>query len=205
MQDLSALPILLLRKLWNLFFVSCWNYCYYLSECWPNQQNQYFSITVKIKNLQYQGDTNLLLGNPSWNPWRGCSPIGNLRMAMPNIFARIVGPRKNVLLRARPFLPVLWGFASFSGALIIIRNLELCRLFQAWNKRHTFATRIVEAGVDLYTVQKLGGWRSISMVTPYARHYTESLRAGVEVPDRVDRKISTNLEQRSKSEVTASL
>ena len=61
--------------------------------------------------------------------------------------------------------------------------------------RHTFATRLVQAGVDLYTVQKLGRWKSISMVTRYAHHYPESLRAGVEVLDRVGKKISTNLEQ----------
>jgi integrase len=71
--------------------------------------------------------------------------------------------------------------------------------------RHTFATRLAQAGVDLYTIQKLGRWKSISMVTRYAHHYPESLRAGVEVLDRVNKKISTNLAQRSKSEVTASL
>ena len=71
--------------------------------------------------------------------------------------------------------------------------------------RHTFATRLAQAGVDLYTIQKLGRWKSISMVTRYAHHYPESLRAGVEVLDKVGKKISTNLEQRGKSEVTASL
>jgi integrase len=71
--------------------------------------------------------------------------------------------------------------------------------------RHTFATRLAQAGVDLYTVQKLGRWKSISMVTRYAHHHPESLRAGVEVLDKVGKKISTNLEQRGKSEVTASL
>lgn len=66
--------------------------------------------------------------------------------------------------------------------------------------RHTFATRLVQAGVDLYAVQKLGRWKTLSMVNRYAHHYPESLRAGVEVLDRVAEKISTNLAQSSESE-----
>ncbi len=34
--------------------------------------------------------------------------------------------------------------------------------------RHTFASRLVEAGVDLRTVQELGGWSDLSMVQRYA-------------------------------------
>jgi site-specific recombinase XerD len=49
--------------------------------------------------------------------------------------------------------------------------------------RHTSATRFVQAGVDINTVQKLGRWKNISMVMRYAHHYPESLRPGVEVLD----------------------
>jgi hypothetical protein len=59
--------------------------------------------------------------------------------------------------------------------------------------------------VDLYTVQKLGGWKCISMVTRYAHEYPENLWAGVEVLDRVGKKISTNLEQSKEKGATASL
>jgi len=51
--------------------------------------------------------------------------------------------------------------------------------------RHTFATRLVQAGVDIYTVQRLGRWKNISMVMRYAHHYPESLRSGVEVLDKL--------------------
>ncbi|HSQ91923.1 MAG TPA: site-specific integrase [Nitrospiraceae bacterium] len=34
--------------------------------------------------------------------------------------------------------------------------------------RHTFATRLVENGVDLRTVQELGGWATLSLVQRYA-------------------------------------
>jgi integrase len=70
--------------------------------------------------------------------------------------------------------------------------------------RHTFATRLAQAGVDLYTIQKLGRWKSISMVTRYAHHCPESLRTGVEALDRIGKKVRTNLEQRDKLDVTAS-
>jgi len=34
--------------------------------------------------------------------------------------------------------------------------------------RHSWATRLVRAGVDLKTVQELGGWKSITTVARYA-------------------------------------
>jgi integrase len=36
------------------------------------------------------------------------------------------------------------------------------------SNRHTFATRLVMTGVDLRTVQELGGWKTASMVSRYA-------------------------------------
>ncbi len=50
--------------------------------------------------------------------------------------------------------------------------------------RHTFATRLVQAGVDLYKVQKLMRHKSPVMIQRYAHHYAESLRDGVEVLDK---------------------
>ena len=71
--------------------------------------------------------------------------------------------------------------------------------------RHTFATRLVQAGVDLYAVQKLGRWKNISMVMRYAHHYPESLRSGIEVLDRISKKVSTNLAQHEEKGATASV
>ncbi len=64
--------------------------------------------------------------------------------------------------------------------------------FRFHDLRHTFATRLVHAGVDLYTVQRVGRWRSLSMVMRYAHHSVESLRTGMEA---VNRLASTNLAQ----------
>lgn len=51
-------------------------------------------------------------------------------------------------------------------------------------RHHTFATRLVQSGVDLYKVQRLLGHRSPIMTQRYAHHYPESLRDGVEILDR---------------------
>ena len=66
--------------------------------------------------------------------------------------------------------------------------------FHFHDLRHTSATRMVQAGVDLYKVQRLLGHKSPIMTQRYAHHYPESLRDGVEALD-VGRAVSTNLAQ----------
>jgi integrase len=66
--------------------------------------------------------------------------------------------------------------------------------FHFHDLRHTCATRMVQAGVDLYKVQRLLGHKSPIMTQRYPHHYPESLRAGVEVLD-IGRAVSTNLAQ----------
>ena len=46
--------------------------------------------------------------------------------------------------------------------------------------RHTGATRLVNAGVDLRTVQELGGWSNIQQLQRYVHPPAEALRAAVE-------------------------
>lgn len=71
--------------------------------------------------------------------------------------------------------------------------------FRFHDLRHTFATRLVKKKVDLYAVQKLGRWKTLSMVTRYAHHNTKSLRPSIEVLDKVEEEISTNLAQSPKN------
>ena len=73
--------------------------------------------------------------------------------------------------------------------------------FRFHDLRHTFATRLVQAGVDIYSVQKLGRWKTISMVMRYAHHHSESLRAGIEFLDRVPVGVSTVLAHSANSAV----
>jgi site-specific recombinase XerD len=46
--------------------------------------------------------------------------------------------------------------------------------------RHTFASRLVMAGVDPRTVQELGGWRTLAMVQRYSHLDPEHLQSAVE-------------------------
>jgi site-specific recombinase XerD len=46
--------------------------------------------------------------------------------------------------------------------------------------RHTFASRLVMAGIDLQTVQVLGGWRTLAMVQRYSHLAPDHLRDAVE-------------------------
>lgn len=55
--------------------------------------------------------------------------------------------------------------------------------FRFHDLRHTFATRLVQNGVDVFKVKELLGHKTITMTMRYAHHYPESLRSSVEVLD----------------------
>ena len=82
-------------------------------------------------------------------------------------------------------------FPSEAGTKIInqhrafynaLRRAEITD-FRFHDLRHTFATRLVQAGIDLYKVATILGHKDIKMTQRYAHHYPESLRDGVEVLD----------------------
>jgi len=86
-------------------------------------------------------------------------------------------------------------FASFADTKIQPRNL-LRAFYSARKKaeledvhfhdlRHTFATRLVQAGVELYVVKELLGHKTLKMTMRYAHHYPESLRHGVDVLEKI--------------------
>ncbi|MGH7183385.1 MAG: site-specific integrase, partial [Nitrospiraceae bacterium] len=68
--------------------------------------------------------------------------------------------------------------------------------FRFHDMRHTFATRLVQRGVDLYKVQRLLGHKTNLMTQRYAHHSPESLREGVNVLDQPQlQRVSTHLAQ----------
>lgn len=56
-------------------------------------------------------------------------------------------------------------------------KIEDCRLHDL---RHTFASRLAMAGVDLLTVKELGGWKSLTMVQRYAHLSPSHRREAIE-------------------------
>lgn len=51
--------------------------------------------------------------------------------------------------------------------------------FRPHDWRHDWAARMVMAGVDLYTLMRIGGWQSLAMVERYAAVSAEHLRAAI--------------------------
>ena len=52
--------------------------------------------------------------------------------------------------------------------------------FRFHDCRHTFASRLAMAGVDLYTVQRAGGWKTQVMVQRYSHLSPDHIKAAVE-------------------------
>lgn len=52
--------------------------------------------------------------------------------------------------------------------------------FRFQDLRHTFASRLAMLGIDLYTVQRAGGWKTAVMVQRYAHLSPDHMRAAVE-------------------------
>ena len=103
-----------------------------------------------------------------------------------------------------------FAFPSQNGTRILDRNLfrafnaalKRARIenFRFHDLRHTFATRLVQTGVGIYEVQKLGRWKNASMVMRYAHHNPESLRSSIEVLDSFEKPFITILSQFPKKE-----
>ena len=75
--------------------------------------------------------------------------------------------------------------------------------FRWHDLRHTFSTRLAQAGVDLYKISKLLWHQDIKMTQRYAHHCPDSLRDGVEILES-DYKSDYNEEKREVESCTNS-
>ncbi len=94
------------------------------------------------------------------------------------------GRAKVRAIRADLVFPNLAGKSAERGNVERSFRLALGKAkiedFRFHDLRHTFATRLVQAGVDLYSVQRLLGHKTPIMTQRYAHHSTDSLRGAVE-------------------------
>jgi len=155
---------------------------------WP--QVDFFRKTITILEQKNKGKDTLPLNERALEILRARAKIRHIKSNY--VFYNENGNR----IDARNLLRAFYSATKKAG----LQNLR-------WHDatRHTFATRLVQGGVDIYTVQKLGRWKTISMVQRYAHHYPESLRPGVEVLDKMRREYVTNLSHFQKEGVTAEL
>ena len=107
-------------------------------------------------------------------------------------------PQSLLAVKRAPGVKGSWVFSSPQGKRL--HNLERywrpalreAKIpdFRFHDLRHTFASRLAMGGVDLYTVQRAGGWKSQAMVQRYAHLSPDHMRAAVErlakVPSRLE-------------------
>lgn len=144
-------------------------------------------IHLRWQNVDLERGTISLIR--SKNHLRTTVPINS------RVFELLITKKKNA--------GVDYVFCSKVGTLLFDRNLK--RAFILARKkaglgdvrfhdlRHTFATRLVQNGVDLYRVQRLLGHKTHVMTQRYAHHYPESLRSAVKVLESVGH--DTNMTQ----------
>ncbi len=137
-------------------------------------------LTLQWHNVDLQKKTIIILEQK--NKGKDTIPLSEKAMEILRARAKVRHIRSNLVfytengtpIDARNLLRAFYSAAKKAG-------LQDIRWHDA--TRHTFATRLVQGGVDIYTVQKLGRWKNISMVMRYAHHHPESLRPAVEVLD----------------------
>jgi integrase len=109
----------------------------------------------------------------TWSPRHRGTRSSSIRSRVPAVFA----------LRPRGESKVFFPKAVDSAQEVLRKaGADASRLDgYVWHSnRHTFASRLVMAGVDPFTVKELGGWRTLAMVQRYAHLAPGHLHAAVE-------------------------
>jgi integrase len=104
----------------------------------------------------------------------------------PQVKAILAGlPRNGLYVFAGKHGEPRWDFTNVFAEAVNRAGIADLHLHDL---RHTFASRLAMAGVDLLTIKELGGWKTLSMVTRYAHLSPDHKRAALErlIPGRTD-------------------
>lgn len=71
--------------------------------------------------------------------------------------------------------------SNLRRAFYLVTKKSGIKDFRFHDLRHTFATRLAQAGIDLYKISKLIGHKDIKMTQRYSHHCPDSLLDGVEI------------------------
>lgn len=119
----------------------------------------------------------------SKNGERRTLPVNETVLTMLRQKNKVRSVKTDLVFCSQAFTPMEGGHLRRSFRLAL-RKAEITD-FHFHDLRHTFATRLVQAGIDIYKVQRLLGHKSPIMTQRYAHHYPESLRDGVDLLDRL--------------------
>ncbi len=134
------------------------------------------SYTTSLKNLdRFFGSSSLL-------------PISPKMISRYKVLRREAGSapgsiNKELAMLSKAFsLAVMeWEWLKDNPVSKVPREKEDNEIDRWHDLRHTFATRLAQAGVDLYKISKLMGHKDIRITQRYAHHCSDSLRDGVDM------------------------
>lgn len=101
-----------------------------------------------------------------------------LRLPMHSLVKEILKglPRNGAYVFAKADGEPPWDFTHTFAAAVKRAGIQDLHLHDL---RHTWASRMAMAGVDLLTIKELGGWKTLSMVTRYAHLSPDHKRAAL--------------------------
>ena len=139
-------------------------------------------LSLSWKHVDLQRGVAIVFGKKT-SEWRGVPLTRRLRdiMTAKQASQKVLSLRDNLVFCNQEGLALnihelRWAFEIALGEAGISN-------FRFHDLRHSFATRLAQNGVDLFTIQKLLGHKSYATTERYAHHYTESLRRGINVLD----------------------
>ncbi len=148
-------------------------------------------LSLSWKNLDLQKGVVVVFGKKT-SEWRGVPLTHRLRdmLKAKQASRKVRSLHDNFVFCTQAGVAVnihelRWAFESALHTAAIDN-------FRFHDLRHTFATRLAQNGVDLFTIQKLLGHKSYATTERYAHHYTESLRRGIHVLDAYTESLSND-------------